>query len=144
MHSKTDSARNTAPTATRGDPPAGDVRAAAAVFFDGGCPVCRREVAWYRGMSGADAAHWVDVADPATPLSDLPEGLDRRNLLLRFTAVRHDGSVARGAAAFVALWRRIDRLRLLGRMMDNGPCLWIGERLYRGFLRVRALWRPAR
>jgi len=122
-------ARNRAPT------PA-DPRAAAEVYYDGACPLCRREIAWYRRMAGADAIGWVDIAE-APP----PPGLDRADLLGRFTVTRRDGRLARGAEGFAALWRGLGPTRLLGRLSDRQPFLLIGEGLYRLFLRLRRLWR---
>ena len=119
-----------------------DQRTADKIFFDGGCPVCRREIAWYQAMRGGDKLRWVDVTDTASA-KDFPSGMSTNDLLKRFTVVRRDGAVVQGAAAFVAIWRAIDRLSSAGRLLDNGVCVWIGERGYRGFLLARRLWRRA-
>lgn len=117
-----------------------DPRSAEEIFYDGGCPVCRREIMWYGTRRGGTGLTWTDVTDPSnTPR--FPHGTTRDALLKRFTVVRCDGAVVQGAAAFVAIWRRIDSLSAAGRLLDNVVCVWIGERLYRGFLSVRSLWR---
>ncbi|MGF1445385.1 MAG: thiol-disulfide oxidoreductase DCC family protein [Pikeienuella sp.] len=108
------------------------------MFYDGACPVCRREIGWYRKMRGAEAISWQDVADPATPI---PSGVDRAQLLRRFTVIRVNGEAAQGAAGFSALWRALRPTRLLGRLTDREPFRSIGEVLYRAFLRIRSLWR---
>lgn len=115
-----------------------DLRAAARVFYDGACPVCQREIGWYSAMRGASRIDWVDVA-PAQ--ARLPEGFDREALLRRFTVVRADGAVVTGAAGFAALWRGLGPTRWLGRLCDRQPFLWLGERAYRVFLRLRRAWR---
>ena len=111
-------------------------RAAATVFYDGACPVCAREIGWYRGMRGAETVDWRDIAR-----EEPPAGFDRAALLGRFTVIRRDGSVVDGAPAFAALWRALGPTRLLGRLADRQPFLWIGEGLYRLFLRLRTAWR---
>lgn len=121
---------------------AGDPRAAAAVFHDGGCPVCRREIGWYRGMTGAGAVEWVDVSVPDLPPS-APPGMDRESLLRRFTIRRRDGAVVDGAQGFVALWRALGPTRWLGILCDRWPLVQIAEIAYRLFLRVRIAWRRA-
>ena len=30
-------------------------------FFDGDCPLCKREIDYYRGCDGADRIQWVDI-----------------------------------------------------------------------------------
>ncbi|MEM1346430.1 MAG: DUF393 domain-containing protein [Pseudomonadota bacterium] len=113
-----------------------DPRAAERVFYDGACPVCSKEIGWYRKMRGAEAVEWVDIANGPTP-----EGFEREALLKRFTIVRRNGEAVTGAEAFAALWRALGPTRLLGRFSDRQPFLWIGERLYRLFLKLRMAWR---
>ena len=117
-----------------------DRRAADRVFFDGGCPVCRREIAWYADRRGGDALRWIDVTDDAnTPL--FPAGYSTDRLLKRFTVVRNDGQVVTGAPAFVAIWRAVHALSWLGQLMDRRPIVWVLERMYRTFLVLRRQWR---
>lgn len=116
-----------------------DPRAATRVFYDGGCPLCRREIGWYRGKTGADRIDWVDVAGDASV--DVPEGLTREDLMLRFTVQRRDGVTARGAAGFVAVWRALPGTATIARVLDNPVIVWLGEQLYRGMLVVRPYWR---
>jgi predicted DCC family thiol-disulfide oxidoreductase YuxK len=115
----------------------GDPAAAAEVFYDGGCPVCRREIAAYRGMAGMEAVVWRDVA--AEPVPDL----DRETALARFHVRRADGALVSGAAAFLAVWRRSPRLALAARALDRWPFREGLELGYRGFLAVRRIWRRA-
>lgn len=118
------------------DPTCPDRRAAATVFYDGGCPVCTREIGWYRGLRGADRIRWVDIAK-----EDPPDNYSRAELLGRFTVFRADGRPASGAEGFAALWRGLGPTRRLGRVTDRQPFIWIGERLYSLFLRLRRVWR---
>ena len=52
------------------------------VYFDGDCPVCRREIAHYQRQRGAEAIAWVDASrcDEAA----LGPGVDRAMVLSRF------------------------------------------------------------
>ena len=101
------------------------------VWFDGGCPLCRREIALMRSLDRGGAIRFIDLASDE---SDCP--IDRADLLARFHAME-DGRMLSGAAAFAAMWRAIPRLRPLG-LAARHPLVLAGlERLYRGFLRVR-------
>lgn len=101
------------------------------VWYDGGCPLCLREIAVMRRWDRAGNIAFVDLDDPAQACP-----LDRRLMLARFHA-QEDGVMLDGAAAFAAMWRAIPRLRLLGQMARFGPVLWGLERAYRAFLTIR-------
>ena len=101
------------------------------VWYDGGCPLCRREIALMRRL---DRTHAIDFVDVATGTTACP--IDRADLLARFHA-REDGKIVAGAAAFAAMWRAIPLFRPLGLAARN-PLILAGlERCYSTFLRVR-------
>jgi predicted DCC family thiol-disulfide oxidoreductase YuxK len=110
------------------------------VWFDGDCPLCRREIALIRRLDRRRAIDFIDVArgEGICPL-------DRGELLRRFHAQESDGPMLSGAAAFAAMWRVIPLLRPLGLVAQWPPALWLLDLAYRGFLRVRpALQEAAR
>jgi hypothetical protein len=55
----------------------------------------------------------------------------------RFHAQERGQPIVSGAAAFAAMWRAIPLLRPLGMLAKSRPILWVLERLYLGFLRIR-------
>lgn len=110
------------------------------VYYDGACPVCRHEIALYQRQPGAERCAWVDVSAGA---SDAIAGdLRRADALARMHVRRADGRLVDGAAAFIALWQALPATRWLGRIAGVPPLPWLLELGYRGFLRVRRLWRP--
>ncbi|SEA95228.1 thiol-disulfide oxidoreductase DCC family protein [Rubrimonas cliftonensis] len=113
-----------------------DPAAAAEVFYDGGCPLCRAEIAQYRRMRGAETIGWRDVSAGEAPAEITPE-----LALARFHARRGDGELVSGFRAFLAVWRANPRLAPAARLLDRAPFTWAGEAAYRLFLRVRPLWR---
>ncbi|WP_242096260.1 MULTISPECIES: DUF393 domain-containing protein [unclassified Sphingomonas] len=100
------------------------------VWHDGGCPLCRREIALMRRLDRRGAIRFVD----ATTARACPR--DRAALLARFHACE-DGRMLQGAAAFAAMWRAIPLLRPLGLAARRRWVLALLERLYTLFLRVR-------
>jgi predicted DCC family thiol-disulfide oxidoreductase YuxK len=110
------------------------------VYFDGACPVCRREIAHYRRLRGADAIAWVDAA--SCDATALP-GLDRSVVLSRFHVQEADGTLASGAAAFVAIWRRLPAFAWLAVLASYRPVLELLDAGYAVFVHVRRWWRPA-
>ncbi len=101
------------------------------VWYDGGCPLCRREIALMRRLDRRGRVDFVDVAS-----GDVDCPIDPARLLARFHALE-DGQILSGAAAFAAMWRAIPGLRPLGLAARHPMVLAVLERLYGGFLRVR-------
>jgi predicted DCC family thiol-disulfide oxidoreductase YuxK len=108
------------------------------VFYDGGCPVCSREIAFYRARPGADGFEWVDVQRPGESLGT---GLSREAALARLHVRLPDGTLLSGAAAFAAMWRNMPGFQWLGRWLQLPPFGALAELGYRIFLRVRRAWR---
>lgn len=109
------------------------------VYFDGSCPVCSRETAFYRARPGAEGFVWVDVTR-AVP-GDLGPGLSRELAMARMHVRRQDGMLLSGAAAFAEMWRRMPGFKWLGWLLAMPPFGSLAEIAYRGFLLGRKLWR---
>lgn len=107
-------------------------------FFDGGCPLCRREIAHYRGLDRAGRIDFVDIHAGATTLATV--GLDPDAAMRRMHVWDPDAGLISGVPAFVAIWRRLPGYRLLARLVTalrlTGPLEW-------GYVRFAA-WRLAR
>lgn len=115
--------------------------AALTIYFDGACPVCSREIAFYRRQPGADACAWVDAAACAEPA--LGPGLTRNAALGRFHVRRPDGELVGGMRGFAALWQVLPRSAWLGRLASFGPMPALLDAAYRTFLALRPWWRRA-
>lgn len=109
------------------------------IWYDGGCPLCLREIALMRRLDKNARIAFVDLTGQAA----CP--MDRTLMLARFHATLPDGTILSGAAAFAAMWREIPVLRPLGLLARNRSVLWLLERAYLVFLKIRpALQRLAR
>jgi predicted DCC family thiol-disulfide oxidoreductase YuxK len=104
------------------------------VLYDGGCPLCRREIGVYRGLRSEASVCYADVSDATVPL---PPGTTREQLLARFHVRDRDGSLISGAPAFLALWAALPGWRWLALLGRLPGAVWVMERLYRLFLRAR-------
>lgn len=102
------------------------------VWYDGGCPLCVREIALMNRLDRRDRIEFVNV-----DREDASCSVDRQLLLRRMHAQEGDGPLVDGAAAFAAMWRAIPVFRPLGLLAKNRAVLWVLERFYRGFLVVR-------
>ena len=102
------------------------------VWFDGACPLCIREVSLFRRLDKRRAIHFEDVSS-----EDASCPIDRAELLARFHAQERGKPIVSGAAAFAAMWRAIPMLRPFGEAARLPAILWVLERLYVVFLRIR-------
>lgn len=107
------------------------------IYYDGDCPLCTAEIAYYERRDTNGAFRLVNVADPN---SALPAGTVRTEALARFHVVTEGESVVSGAAAFVEVWRKIPGWRWLARLARIPGVTMAMEGVYRIFLPLRPLF----
>ena len=101
------------------------------VWYDSDCPLCIREINLMRRLDKRGAIDFVNIQSA----TGCPIGT--AELMKRFHAQERGQPIVSGAAAFAAMWRAIPLLRPMGLMARFRPVLWVLERMYLGFLRIR-------
>lgn len=109
------------------------------VLYDGGCPLCRREIRFYRWIAAARPIRWVDASDPAEKLDQY--GISREAALRVFHVLSDGGTVERRAAAFLRLWLALPGYRWLARWLLWSRALPLLEAAYARFARWHGTWR---
>lgn len=112
------------------------------VFYDGACPLCTREIAFYRRRRGANRIVWIDVSEspetnPELPNAEIRHGLCRRAALERFHVRHADGRVITGGRAFAELWVALPGLAFPGRLFRVWPLCILIDVAYELFLPLR-------
>ena len=104
------------------------------MWYDGDCPLCRREIALYRGLQANGSVCYLDVnaADLVMP-ADVP----RDALVARFHVQAASGELHSGAPAFFVLWSALPGWRWLAQLGRLPGAVWLTEHLYVRFLGVR-------
>lgn len=105
------------------------------VFYDGGCPLCRREIAHYQRLDRHSDIEWTDIHAHADLLK--PYGVDWETAMQRFHVLGMDGRMLSGAYAFAAMWERLPYYRILALIVSFPGILWLLDGAYRQF----ASWR---
>lgn len=107
------------------------------VLYDGGCPLCLREIAHVKGLAerSDSALEFIDISSGAAGCAIYAD--DRDRLLARFHVERSDGSRLVGAEAFVAMWSRLPGWRWLARIARLPGMMPLLEVLYSKFLLIR-------
>jgi predicted DCC family thiol-disulfide oxidoreductase YuxK len=108
------------------------------MFYDGACPLCRREVAHYRRLDRRGRVAWVDISRDTAALRR--HGIDPGAAMARLHALDEEGRVVTGAAAFAAVWRGLPGYRHLARLVQGLGLIPLLDRLYDRF----AAWRLGR
>jgi len=84
------------------------------VLFDGGCPLCRREILHYRRIARDLPIEWIDVTQPDAGPDRF--GIDLATALQWFHVQDRAGHMQVGVRAFIALWAELPRYRRLARL----------------------------
>jgi predicted DCC family thiol-disulfide oxidoreductase YuxK len=108
------------------------------VFYDGACPLCRREITHYRRMDRETRLRWVDAAAEAEELAR--HGLSLQAAMAELHVLDAAGRWQRGVDAFLVIWQHLPGYRWLGRLVH-----WLHLRRPLGFFYRRfAAWRYRR
>jgi predicted DCC family thiol-disulfide oxidoreductase YuxK len=102
------------------------------IFFDGQCPLCSREIAFYKRQKGAELLEWIDIYNSS--LSDYPDGLTPAKALKRFHVLGSDGKLESGGKGFVLLWLALPKFSFFGKAFNNSYMGWILECAYKTFV----------
>jgi predicted DCC family thiol-disulfide oxidoreductase YuxK len=105
------------------------------VLYDGGCPMCSREIRHYRKLAGAENIAWIDVADAATTMPI--DGVDRDTAMAAFHVRDSSGVWQTGAYGFVELWSHLRGYRHLASSLRFARLLPLLDAAYHRFARWR-------
>ena len=78
------------------------------VFYDGGCPVCSREMRHYCGRSDGERLIFIDIAAPDFRAEDY--GYRQADLMAALHARLNDGTTRTGIDAFRLIWQATPRM----------------------------------
>lgn len=102
------------------------------IWYDGSCPLCVAEISLIRRLDAKKGRlAFVNLTGDST----CP--LDRGDMLAKFHAQEAGKEIVVGAAAFGAMWRQVTLFQPLGWLALFPPALWVLDKLYVQFLRIR-------
>lgn len=107
----------------------------ATVYYDGGCPLCRREIAHYRRLHGADRLDWVDIGREDTRMPG--GGPSKAEAMARMHVQDASGDWHTGAWAFAEMWSHLPLYRRLAGLLRVTRTLPVLDRAYARFARWR-------
>ena len=120
---------------TPGTPDPAEQRLRPVVLFDGGCPMCSREIAIYRKQSASQALEWVDISRETN--TEARYGIRHDAAMQRFHVRDRDGKWQTGAFGFAELWSHFPGWRMLSGILRHTALLPLLDRIYDRFARWR-------
>jgi predicted DCC family thiol-disulfide oxidoreductase YuxK len=105
------------------------------VFYDGACGLCAREIAYYQRIAPKAAFSWIDITKTPQPFT--AKGYKLEDGLMALHAEDAEGRMHVGVAAFVIIWQKLPRWRMLAYLTKLPLILMLAEWLYRHFARWR-------
>ena len=105
------------------------------MLFDGGCPLCSREVEHYKGIDRENKIDWVDIANS----DDVSQryGIKTGTAMERLHVIDNEGVMQSGVNAFLALWDVLPGYRYIARLIRILRVQGVLEWFYGYFARWR-------
>ena len=96
------------------------------VYFNDSCNICRMEINHYKKIANSDL-EWIDITnnDEAIKITSKSQ-----KELLRRLHVVNDGEVIGGAKAFIIIWSKIPKYKILSKIFSIKPLFIIFHYLY--------------
>lgn len=108
-----------------------------AIYYDGLCHLCSREINHYKKMKGSENIEFVDITDSLFHADNV--GLDPIQIHKSLHVKDRSGAIHTGVNAFICIWSELPALKFLVPMARCKPIHWILEKVYTLFAKVRPL-----
>lgn len=107
------------------------------VYYDGGCPICSREIETYRKKDKNERIIFEDISAP--DFDPIEYGLDPKKIHKKMHARTPDDKIVTGVNAFITIWREIESLKFLVPLAQFRPIYLILSVGYWCFAKLRPL-----
>jgi len=105
------------------------------VFYDGGCPLCKKEISHYMGLDRGCSIVWIDITEQDFVLKSY--GISLQQAMAELHAVTDGGVVVKGIDAFLLIWNNLRFYSFLAKLVI---CLRLNKPLNMLYARF-ARWR---
>lgn len=105
------------------------------VYYDGLCILCSREIQHYKNQKGSEQIEFVDITNSG--FNAQAEGVDPVQVHKIMHAKRPDGTLATRVGAFIEIWQRLPKYRVLARLAQAKAVRAALEAGYSVFAQVR-------
>ena len=96
------------------------------VYFNDSCNICRMEINHYKKIANSDL-EWIDITNNDEAIKTTSKS---QKELLRRLHVINDGEVIGGAKAFIIIWSKIPKYKILSKIFSIKPLFIIFHYIY--------------
>ena len=96
------------------------------VYFNDSCNICRMEINHYKKIANSDL-EWIDITNNDEAIKVTSKS---QKELLRRLHVINDGEVIGGAKAFIIIWSKIPKYKILSKIFSIKPLFIIFHYIY--------------
>ena len=89
------------------------------LFWDGGCPLCRREIAYYKFLDHEKRVNWINIE--AEPERLAPHGVEPEAAMEFIHGIDKSGQLVKGVPAFIAVWEVLPYWNVLPPLIRTFP-----------------------
>ncbi len=107
--------------------------AAAVVFFDGGCPLCAKEIGIYQRMienHSIKDLKFIDISQAKNENSLTQHGITLEQAMFRMHALDSNGKIQSGSYAFITMWEKLPYWKWLAKIVAVPGVTEIVEQVY--------------
>ncbi|MDG1287980.1 MAG: DUF393 domain-containing protein [Rickettsiales bacterium] len=106
-----------------------------AVFYDGKCGLCSKEIRHYRAIAPDGIFDWQDITESVKFLTE--HGVSLSEGLKQLHAIDDNGQLHVGVDAFILIWKQLKRWRILAALVSLPIIRQIANAVYKLFANVR-------
>lgn len=96
------------------------------VFYDGDCPLCKKEIGHYMGIDQNKSVHWVDISTDKILLTHY--GISFASAMKKLHVIDINNQIRIGVDAFLTIWLRLPYYRYLAKTVTllklKKPMTW--------------------
>lgn len=105
------------------------------VFYDDKCPLCRREIEYYKKLSASTEIKWSGISENILTLEKY--GISYIESLKVLHAINEDNQMVYGVDTFILIWQQLPKWKWIAKFVEL-PLIY---QLSKGIYRIFAKWR---
>lgn len=105
------------------------------VFYDDRCPLCRREIEYYKKISPPAVIHWCGISQNTPTLEQ--HSISYTESLKILHAINTENKMHKGVDAFILIWQQLPGWRWLAKLVALPLIYQVMKVIYSIFARWR-------